>query len=125
MDKTSVKKLRKLSYPWINFMKKIYIERNSPKISLEFILEEYTTGTINKISTQKNILNTFEFLKKKGFDQLFFKRKSSDNVKIRVISNTNLIPNPPQPISDILFIHIHGGGFVAMGSHSHQCHTRL
>ena len=106
-------------------MRKIYISRNSPIINLEFIFDEYRNGTINKICESNNVLNTFEFLKQQGFDNIFYQRQNNDDIKIRVISNVNLIPNPPQPISDILFIHIHGGGFVAMGSHSHQCHTRL
>lgn len=51
--------------------------------------------------------------------------KKKDLIKIRIMSNRVLQPLPITPISDVLFIHIHGGGFISMSSKSHQCYTRL
>lgn len=56
---------------------------------------------------------------------IYKRDKTKDLIKIRIISNRILQPLPIIPITEVLFIHIHGGGFISMSSKSHQCYTRL
>ena len=71
-------------------------------------------------------INKDLILNKKKFDV-------SRHVQVRLITNHNFKLNtknntirPPTkgPIPNEVLIHIHGGGFIAMSSRSHQCYTR-
>ena len=126
IDKTGLKNISKLIYPSIKYTKKIYINKIVPSITLEKILDQYENGDINKAKLMNLLVEKIGIIDLKIKKNInIFNRKNSNNIKIRVISDVNLTPNPKVAISNFLFIHIHGGGFVAMTSHSHQCHTRL
>lgn len=125
----------KITNPCIKYKKRFYVERTVPSITLASILEEYEQGSINSKGTPQK--QDFIELEKKS-DQIFmnsasnsikslFKRdKNKDCIKIRVLSHIKLsLPKNKATISDVLFIHIHGGGFISMSSNSHQCYTRL
>ena len=127
-DRTIAKHFFKLTNPCIKFANKIYVERTVPLITIDSILKEYEDGTINKIHENQEKEKEIEITKDKNkLPQInVYKRdKQKDLIKIRIMSNRILQPLPFTSISDVLFIHIHGGGFISMSSKSHQCYTRL
>ena len=102
-------------------------------ITLEDILAEYEKGTINRMDSEKNFYIPREeenYVEK--FRTIFIKNPT--RVCIRVLANKNLGKGPfisgkkvgagLNLVSDVLLIHIHGGGFVSMSSRSHQNYTR-
>jgi hormone-sensitive lipase len=132
-DETTIRKFIKLTYPWIAFTKKIYVERTMNPITLEDILAEYEKGTINRLDSEKQsyIPQGKENYEEK-FRDLFIKNPT--RVSIRLLANKNLGKGPfisnrkagsvPNLVSEVLLVHIHGGGFVSMSSRSHQNYTR-
>lgn len=127
-DKTFAKSFMKLGFPCIKISKKIYLEKTVEPITLENILEEYSLGTINKITVK----TTQHPLSQKSNDHepiLSLKTLSTrrpNTIKVRLLSNIKLYGSKiSNPSCDTLLIHIHGGGFVSMASNSHQCYTRL
>lgn len=132
-DEATIRKFIKLTYPWITFSKKIYVERTMNPITLEDILAEYEKGTINRLDSEKQFyipLGKEDYQEK--FRNIFIKNPT--RVCIRVLANKNLGKGPfisnrkfgaaPSLVSEVLLIHIHGGGFVSMSSRSHQNYTR-
>lgn len=58
-----------------------------------------------------------------------FKRQHESDIKIRVLSKTELFRSDQKAGEERreysqCILHIHGGGFIAMSSASHQCYTR-
>lgn len=113
-----------LGYPCIKTMKKIYLERTVPSFTLETILEEYGNGLINKINEKQPIPH--ENLACNRTLRSLYRRGGRDQIKVRVLSSIKLNSSMnSQAITSTLLIHIHGGGFISMSSHSHQCYTRM
>ena len=117
-----------LGYPCIKYARRIYLSRTVEPITLESILNEYESNTINKKLSQplEKLSIPFENSfnpENKTLRNLF--KRGVDTVKVRVLSHVKLEKPLKMAISDTLLIHIHGGGFISMSSHSHQCYTRL
>ena len=45
-------------------------------------------------------------------------------IQSKWVHETFLFPNQLQPVSDAIFFHMHGGGFIAQTSKSHQSYLR-
>lgn len=140
LDWKIIKKGMKIQLPSISFREKIYVEKNM-KIDLKLI-NEYVTDFSNKQLFEK-------FLKTKKSseeDKLYLKVLEecddlNEYVKLKLlhccdwyipilkenksslISCCNTIPLY-NATRDALVIHIHGGGFVAMSSSSHENYLR-
>ena len=46
------------------------------------------------------------------------------SIQSKQVHETFLFPNQLQPVSDAIFFHMHGGGFIAQTSKSHQSYLR-
>ncbi|CAD8043445.1 unnamed protein product [Paramecium primaurelia] len=119
-------------FPQIQFNKKIYIPRYFRCISSEYILNQYKRSTINKIN---NDCGLFYPENKLTLDDLL--SKNLDRVQVRILCHEILKQKKQSlfqqfvgqltkndTVFDKIVIHIHGGGFVAMSSRSHQTYTR-
>lgn len=105
-------------------MKKIYLDRTVPSFTLESILNEYDKGLINKINEKQQISHE-NLLSNRPLRSLY-RREGRDQIKVRLLSSIKLNSSMnSQAITSTLLIHIHGGGFISMSSHSHQCYTRM
>jgi hypothetical protein len=89
-------------------------------------LKEYEDGTTNIIQekNEKDKLHQ-DFNEKLPRSNIYQRDKQKDLIKIRIMSNRMINQVPFAPNFDVLFIHIHGGGYISMSSKSHQCYTRL
>ena len=143
------KKLVERDFQKINYRKKIYVKKEYPDISLDYIQKllklmgnQYIDASNIKqeiiYKTQEDIINNKEIPK----DELY-KIKPEKNIKKYYVSTTLLhssnIDFPPgqtsifNPFSyfqkpavkpESLMIFIHGGGFIGMSTHSHELFLR-
>ncbi|EAR83697.2 hypothetical protein TTHERM_00827140 (macronuclear) [Tetrahymena thermophila SB210] len=135
MEKSVVYQALKIVLPSIKYNKKIYIERDNLRYTKELILEEMKNQTLNSLfnpfADKKIVDSSCQQNQDSYYDQLF-KKDLVNKVKVRILSSKKLVRPPPKEdkkYKDIkwhekLVIHIHGGGFVAMGTRSHQIYSR-
>ncbi|CAD8072851.1 unnamed protein product [Paramecium primaurelia] len=133
-DTGILKKFLPAILPSISFNKKIYIPKLFRKINQEYILKQYNQGTINQINNDCGIYYPDQMI---SLDDLFKNDINQDRVQVRVLCHENLkfkgvdgfmsmfkSTRNKEFNFDKIIIHIHGGGFVAMSSRSHQTYTR-
>ena len=143
------KKLVERDFQKINYRKKIYVKKEYPDISLDYIQKllklmgnQYIDASNIKqeiiYKTQEDIINNKEIPKNE-----LYKIKPEKNIKKYYVSTTLLhssnIDFPPgqtsifNPFSyfqkpavkpESLMIFIHGGGFIGMSTHSHELFLR-
>ncbi|CAD8052530.1 unnamed protein product [Paramecium sonneborni] len=129
-----IKMLLPAIFPSIQFNQKIYIPRYFRSISSEYILKQYKKSTINKIN---NDCGLYYPENKITLDDLLMKNQRLERVQVRILCYETLKCKRQSlfqqiigqfqkndTIFDKIIIHIHGGGFVAMSSRSHQTYTR-
>ncbi|CAD8072658.1 unnamed protein product [Paramecium sonneborni] len=129
-----IKRFLPAIFPSISFNKKIYIPKLFTQITKAYILEQYKEGKINKINNDLNIFFPDELI---SLDNLLENDLNQDRVQVRILCYETLkfkcvegfMSMFKNDISkeynfDKIIIHIHGGGFVAMSSRSHQTYTR-
>lgn len=149
-DSTLIKGIIKMMLPGIDYNKKIFIERDpEDSITVESLCKEIEDGTINKIDEiPKKQIKVTHLDPEEYYNSIFKECNDNSKICIRLISwqklpnkpkqlnknpskieefFTNLINKPRKEsfcFSDSIIIHIHGGGFIAMSSRSHQTYTR-
>ncbi|CAK79677.1 unnamed protein product (macronuclear) [Paramecium tetraurelia] len=129
-----IKKFLPAIFPSISFNKKIYIPKFFRKINKEYILEQYKQGTINKINNDCGIFYPDQMI---SIDDLQKDDINQERVQVRILCHEDLKFKGVDGFMslfkstknkdlnfDKIVIHIHGGGFVAMSSRSHQTYTR-
>ena len=146
-----IKKAMKIILPSISFSKKFYFKKIEKEISKENIQNYYENIKNNNFQSEennKNIQINFEGeshnliinqnnIYDENNDPIFLqkfpsktekKSKLKNYVKVKVIHSQKLLLSFENNYSffDIysIIIHIHGGGFVAMSSSSHEIYTR-
>jgi hormone-sensitive lipase len=141
----------KMMLPSIDYNKKIFIDREvEDSITEESQSMEIENGTVNKLDENpKKPCKVTHLDPEKYYHDLFKECKDNSKICIRILSY-HKIPNKPKQINksppnkieefitnllprkkpesfcfnDSIIIHIHGGGFIAMSSRSHQNYTR-
>ncbi|CAD8149587.1 unnamed protein product [Paramecium octaurelia] len=129
-----IKKFLPAIFPSISFNKKIYIPKLFRKITKEYIFDQYNKGTINKINNDCGVFFPEQMI---TMDELLKNDLNQDRVQVRVLCHESLKLKGQDGFMsmfkstrgkefsfDKIVIHIHGGGFVAMSSRSHQTYTR-
>jgi len=124
MDKTYIYHAMKIVLPSIKYCKKIYLDRDGISFTKEKVLQGMRDGTLNSITPwpidEKLPLDTLDSTSDAYFSRLF--TKDPKRIKIRIQAHEKLI-RPSKGVAskwhNSVVIHMHGGGFVAMGTRSH------
>ena len=117
LDSVFVRKLVTLSHPSINTNLFIFLPRTAPFVlnPVPDDIEKFLNSTENNL-TDDDLKHTF------------CQNKENTRIPVRVLSNTPLPgfskqPNLEKKYENII-IHMHGGGFIASSSFTHQNYTR-
>ena len=138
-----MKKISELNFPSISFRKKLYLKREYPEITIDYINEllNFIYKGITKKTNKK-----FELIpNKETQNELYFEKITKENKKYYVstrlihsskITFTEEKKNPPKyfyffqskpeenKTKNTILIHLHGGGFIATSTFNHEKYLR-
>ena len=138
-----MKKISEFNFPSISFRKKLYLKREYPEITIEYINEllNFIYKGIPKKSNKK-----FELIEDKEIPkELYLEKINKENKKYYIstrlihsskITFTEEKKNPPKFLfffeskpeenktKDTILIHIHGGGFIGTTTFNHEKYLR-
>ncbi|CAD8063682.1 unnamed protein product [Paramecium primaurelia] len=131
IETPAIKKIMAMAYPKIKVNCKIYIDPVVTPISIQWVNSQLKNGQLNKITTQQiKLIN--EELHLDPNAKFILHKFDPQKLRIRILCNSSIddtssswFSNSQQHIlHDTILVHIHGGGFIAHSSSSHQSYTR-